>query len=223
MFTSIAEKSSPWVLFLVTWLYGQALFGIIIVTQSVFTKARAAAITTSIVYFGCTTVNYFVTDEDTPATARLWASLSPTVCMIQTISVLSKYEGSQVGITADTVWSEYQNYSVGRGITMQAINCIWLTLAGFYLEQVMPKTYGRRRAPWFCLQPSFWGCCKKRAKIGAVGIAGPSPRGVMPNQLSPEKPHTGFESVEQTFKFETKNMNPECYEKLGPEFDQKEI
>ena len=57
---SIMTKSDPIILFLVIWLYGQSLFGLLLITQSLFTKARAAAITSSIVYFGTSTFQYFV-------------------------------------------------------------------------------------------------------------------------------------------------------------------
>ena len=104
------------------------------ITQSIFTRARAAAIVTSLVYFGSGTFNYFVNEEDTPMNSRLWASLSPTIAMIQTSAVLGKFESSQVGSNMDNLWSEYNNYSVGIGLVMMAINCVWLTFFGLYLE-----------------------------------------------------------------------------------------
>ena len=82
MMTSITTKSSPLILWFTVWLYGQSLFGILLITQSLFTKARAAAITSSVVYFGTTTFGYFVSDEDSPNKGRMIASLSPTVALI---------------------------------------------------------------------------------------------------------------------------------------------
>jgi len=67
---------------MIIWLYGQSLFGLLLITQSLFTKARAAAITTSIVYFGTSTFQYFVREPDSPLKYRLIASLSPTVAMV---------------------------------------------------------------------------------------------------------------------------------------------
>ena len=82
MMTSITTKSAPLILFFIVWLFGQSLFGLLIVTQSLFTKARAAAITSSVVYFGTSTFGYFVSDEDSTLKARLLACLSPTVAMV---------------------------------------------------------------------------------------------------------------------------------------------
>ena len=49
---------------------------------------------------------------------------------------------------------------------MMTFDMVWLILLGFYLEQVLPKTYGLRRSPIFCISPWYWGCCdgKKRNK-----------------------------------------------------------
>ena len=89
MITSIMQKSEGWILFLLVWLFGESLFGLLLVTQSIFTKARAAAITTSVVYFGTSIFQYFVKDPDASMNARLLACLSPTVAMIQTVAVLA--------------------------------------------------------------------------------------------------------------------------------------
>ena len=89
LMTSVATKSSPLILFFVVWLFGQSLFGLIMVIQSIFSKPRAAAITSSIVYFGTATVRYFVTDDDALLRAKILASLSPQVAMVQTIEVLA--------------------------------------------------------------------------------------------------------------------------------------
>ena len=94
MVFGIISKSDSWIVFCTVWFYGQSLFGLILITQSLFTKARAAAITSSIVYFGSSMFQYFVSDQNTKFNDRLWASLSPPVCMIQTVGVLAKFESS---------------------------------------------------------------------------------------------------------------------------------
>ena len=44
--------TGPLVLWLVIFLYGQSIFGFIMLLQSFFSEARTAAVTTTIVYFG---------------------------------------------------------------------------------------------------------------------------------------------------------------------------
>ena len=82
MITGIITKTESWIVFSIVWLYGQSLFGLILITQSLFMKARAAAITSSIVYFGSSMFQYFVADENAKFNDRLWACLSPPVAMI---------------------------------------------------------------------------------------------------------------------------------------------
>ena len=82
LFSKVMSKTNGLILFLIIWLYGQSLFGLIIITQSIFTKARAAAIVTSVLYLGSATFNYLVSEPDTPFSHRMYASLSPTIAMI---------------------------------------------------------------------------------------------------------------------------------------------
>ena len=95
----------------------------------------------------------------------------------------------------------------------------------------MPKTIGTRRHPLFFLQPSFW---KEFFDCKANKLSRSSPTGkvhVHTNDLNAtERPlqYTSsereiqqnttqkqmFEDIESTQEFETKYLNPECYEKV---------
>ena len=54
--------------------------------------------------------------------------------MLQTIEVLAKFEGSQVGSQTDNIWFEYNNFSVAHGMIMSGVDCVWLTVLGLYCE-----------------------------------------------------------------------------------------
>jgi hypothetical protein len=95
--------TSPVLLFLNFWLFGQSLFGFIMIAQSIFTTPRAAAITTTIVYFGTSMLNLFVDDDETPFENRFAMSLFvPTCAMLQTVKVFVQFESNGVGITMST-------------------------------------------------------------------------------------------------------------------------
>ena len=102
---------------------------------------------------------YFVADADVSLQHRMFASFSPIVAMTQTMTVLAKFEQSQVGSTAENLFSEYNNFTVGHGLIMLVIDNMWIFLLGLYLEQVTPKKFGRRQNPCFCLSCKYWGCC----------------------------------------------------------------
>lgn len=48
----VMKDTGDGVIFLTLFLYGQSLFGLVLIIQSLFSRARSAAITTTIVYFG---------------------------------------------------------------------------------------------------------------------------------------------------------------------------
>lgn len=77
----------------------------------------------------------------------------------------------------------------------------------------MPKTFGRRRGLCFCFSRDFWGCRKNTNKIQ---IGADATQIIGDHSLK-------HDTSEQTHAFETKNLNPDCYEKLGPEMDQREL
>ena len=159
-------KYTDWsIIFLTMWLYGQSIFGLIMITQSIFTRARAAAITTSLIYWGTSMIENFVNKEESSMNQKILGSLSPPVAMIKTIGVLARYEQSGVGIKWTNIDALHLEYSVQIGLSMMAFNCVWLILLGTYLEQVAPKTVGVRRHPCFFCLPSFWKemfNCKKQ-------------------------------------------------------------
>ena len=110
---------------------------------------------------------------------------------------------------------------------MNCINCVWLVLVGIYLEQVMPKSVGTRRHPLFFLQPSFWRemfNCKTRQKKPSAqkriaADTNTAARPSLPNMtvLDTDNDLTMrpmFGDIESTAEFETKYLNPDCYEKV---------
>ena len=193
----VDTKSEWWVILLIIWLFGQSIFGIILIAQSLFSKSRAAAITTTLIYFGSSIFQYFVLDGDVDWSNRIFASFSPTVALQQTINVLGQFESSQVGLNMDNLFSEYHNYSVGWGLIMLLFDNIWLLIIGLYVEQIMPKKFGRSRNPCFIFQcKEFWGCCKGNANKIRMDD---EDRQMMIDQSSANP-----DTVEQIMAFETK-------------------
>ncbi len=85
----------------------------------------------------------------------------------------------------------------------------------------MPKTYGVRRHPLFFLSPTFWGC-RKGSKDSQVKHV-PTPARQTLGRNSPTKTDDGAEIINEVYKFETALINSACYERLGPEYEEKEI
>ena len=67
--------------------------------------------------------------------------------------------------------------------------------------------------------PSYWGCFKKNSNRVDITAADESGFGMLHAVENSER----YESIDETFKFETAFLNPDCYEKLSPEIETKEI
>lgn len=81
------------------WLYGQSLFGLILITQSCFTSPRAAAITTTLFYFGSAILGALISDEDTSKIKKIIVCLMfPTVTIGETLQVLILFDSADEGV-----------------------------------------------------------------------------------------------------------------------------
>lgn len=77
------QKSSALAIWVWLFTYGQSLFGLVMIIQSLFSSPRAAAITTTVIYFGTSVLSSLVTNEDTSRNVKIaicW--FFPTVTMI---------------------------------------------------------------------------------------------------------------------------------------------
>lgn len=61
---TVFKNSNRGIIFLYFWVYGLSLFGFCILLQSFFSKARVAAITGTLIYFGTSFVNAAVADPN---------------------------------------------------------------------------------------------------------------------------------------------------------------
>jgi len=99
----VFKNSSGVLLFLMFFIFGQSVFGLILIAQSLFTTPRAAAITCTVVYFGSALVRVFVYDPDTPYLRKLLICLFfPTVAMCETGATFAQFETMGPGVDFKT-------------------------------------------------------------------------------------------------------------------------
>jgi uncharacterized membrane protein YdcZ (DUF606 family) len=80
---NVMDRGSAKYIYLFVWLYGESLFGLLVITQALFSSPRSAAITTTLIYFGTSIISSLVGDEEIPRKTKVGASvLFPTVSMI---------------------------------------------------------------------------------------------------------------------------------------------
>lgn len=97
---------------------------------------------TTSVYFGMALLESLVDDQTTSLGLKLIASLSPTVALSQSLTVLTIYESSGLGLTWSTLGRWYLNYNLQVGIGMMAFDVLLWYALGLLFEILLPKTYG---------------------------------------------------------------------------------
>jgi hypothetical protein len=128
------------------------------------------------------------------------------------------------------LWREYQNFSVGTGISMLFFDSVFLLTVGIYLDYVMPREFGKRRNICFCF---ICKCCrhhKKEEKISKVHMQDKSIISPIKNQNSGKSDSINYDSpsaksdqtyidkiIEKTAEFECKYMKRDGYEPILPE------
>lgn len=138
--------------------YAQAVFSQIVFLQALFEQSKYAGIVGTLVYFGENLLGIPVQPPDSPAGEKIMFSLIPQVAMQQMCAVFGNLEGSQVGLTFSNATETINNYSFVTGLVMLFISSVVFTLLGFYLDRILPRTYGERLGCCFC----FTMCCRRQ-------------------------------------------------------------
>ena len=161
-FSGSMVHSDPLIVFLVPWIYGMSVFGMVVVAQSFFENSILGAMVITVLYCGSFVINQLVDVPTYSTSTKMLGSLSPPVCQLFIIRTLSQFEQANVGVSWQNVWSEYENVSVAHGLLMLLLDFVVLTLLGLYLDNVLPKSIGVRQHPCFCLSRAF--CCGQKGK-----------------------------------------------------------
>ena len=96
------KNSDGRLIFALIFFFGQSSFGLIMITQTLFTDARYAGIATSIIYFGLSLMNNPVNQAGTPEWIVAAVSLvSPAVAMIHASRNAVHFESGGVGFSTE--------------------------------------------------------------------------------------------------------------------------
>jgi len=90
--------------------------------------------------------------------AKVGASIVPTVAIDLTCIAFGDYEAYGQGITWNNYGDVYKNYSFKTGLIQMTLAMFYLSAFGIYLDLVLPKTTGKRKNPCFC----FLVCCNRK-------------------------------------------------------------
>ena len=153
---TVISSSNPFIIWLYMWLYGEAIFGLIVFLQSFFNTSKYAGIVASLGYFFGQLADVPVQSATAPYGLKLFFSIFPQVAMQQNAVLFAAFEGAFTGVQFDSLFQTVDNFSFGAGLIMLILGFWFWTLLGLYLDAVLPKTYGDRLPAFFCCTRKFW-------------------------------------------------------------------
>lgn len=132
--------------------------------------------------------------------------------MQQLCGVFGNLEGSGVGLSFSNATQTVNNYTYVTGLIMLFISTIIFTLLGFYLDRVLPRTFGEKLGCCFC----FTMCCRARQQVEEEQF---TPAEVQRRSTLSK----GAAGQEVTDPFELKYLDKENYEPVSPEIARLEL
>jgi ATP-binding cassette subfamily A (ABC1) protein 3 len=121
-------------------LYGLSLYGQAFVIVALFPTRKTSGVAASMGMFITYALRDTVSDPNTPAATQYLLSIFPNVCMARISKMLFFFNfNTRDGLSSATGGASYEGYSFNGGILMMVFNCVFWTLLGFYLDQVVPS------------------------------------------------------------------------------------
>ena len=102
MMINVIEYSKAGYVWLMLWMCGIAVFGLIVSIQSIFNKKKFAGIGATMIYFIGLFVNFPVQSSTVSSGSKLFASILPQVAVSQASVVFADFETSGVGLNSTT-------------------------------------------------------------------------------------------------------------------------
>ncbi len=78
---NVLNYSNKGLVFLVFWVYGLSLFGLVVFLSAFFSSSRVASVAGTLIYFGTSFVNFTLTDANISMGAKRGASILTTVAV----------------------------------------------------------------------------------------------------------------------------------------------
>ncbi|CAI2386299.1 unnamed protein product [Moneuplotes crassus] len=152
----IFENSSAFFIILWLFLYGMTFFSFGVLVASIMHKPINACIFVTLLHF----IPYFIfipiKEPEVSDGVRLGLSIIPTVAMAISSQTIFDLEQSIAGLTGSTLFSSVSKFPVGIAIVSFLINIFGQFLLGLYLDNVLPKQFGKRQHPCFMFKKSYW-------------------------------------------------------------------
>ncbi|KAF1325903.1 Abc transporter a family member 1, partial [Globisporangium splendens] len=149
------EASDPLLLFLFFFLFSMSALAFAFLVSSIFSKSRTGAYVGFIGFFAMYAVSNAFTDSSSESSKNIACLLTP-VALVFGVNSLATVETSHIGMNFGNASLRVNNFRFSTSLWFFALNTIWYTLMGLYLEKVVPKTYGTTEKWYFPFKLSYW-------------------------------------------------------------------
>lgn len=149
-------NSSWFFLFLFIYLYGMSLFSFSLLISSFLQRPKIACILATLVHFLTFFMGVPVMDDSVSTTAKGIASFIPNIAMSLAVNTLTGLESNGNGINATSLNETLGNYKVGIAFITWSIMFFVQGLLALYLDNVLPKEFGKRQPLLFFISKEYW-------------------------------------------------------------------
>ncbi|CAI2381272.1 unnamed protein product [Moneuplotes crassus] len=149
-------NSSMFLIFLWVFLYGLSLFSFGVLVSSFLQRPLIACIIVTIFHF---LTYFFVIPLDQPGVqdqTKIVFSAIPNIAMTLAAGALGDLETAGLGLTKSTIFNNTGHFKIGVSLISFGVNFLVQLLLGLYLDNVLPKEFGKRQHPCFMFKKSFW-------------------------------------------------------------------
>ena len=124
----------------------------------------AGGIVGMILSFGMFIVKIAVITPDTSYHSQTLLSFMAPTAFAQGIAIIADFEKNQHELNFGNMSERVDNFTFSTALSMLFLDIILYTLAGWYLDEVLPKQFGIQQPWYFPCQKDYWA---GRGKINA--------------------------------------------------------
>ena len=211
-------QDADMVLLFLFWIFCMtAIIVLAMLVASLFAKPpRAIFVGLLVIFFG-----YFITWTDDLTEANLTTlrliSLHPIAALTYGLQEIGRLEDTGNGLTFDTMNStSYESgYTFAKLLRYQFLNCILWGACTWYLNRVIPPSYGQALPLYFLFQPSYWFPSLKGTRHDAVDNDSAT--------VSYDNPDIPIEKVSEALRSQAKEGKSIEIHKLQKSFGSKVV
>ncbi|KAG7399525.1 hypothetical protein PHYBOEH_008650 [Phytophthora boehmeriae] len=148
-------NSDPVLIFIFFLLFSFSVLAFGFFMSTLFSRSRTGSFAGMVVFF----FMYFVSSGFSASSSidsKTGACILPPVALAFGVQALATAESTGVGMSFESASTVVDNFKFGSSVGMLFFDIILYTLAGLYLERVIPREYGTVEKWYFPVQPSFW-------------------------------------------------------------------